>query len=76
MVSTCSINFLSSWTAGLEADDDEAAPTLGIAAVNSACKIHNKCDTFLNGYSYHKLALKQLEISAKHFLAFKIDALP
>lgn len=38
IVSTCSISFLSSCTAGLEAEDDEAAPTLGMAAVNSACE--------------------------------------
>ena len=38
MVSTCSISFLNSCTAGLEDDDDDAAPTFGIAAVNSACK--------------------------------------
>ena len=36
MVSTCSISFFSSCTAGLEVDEDDAAPTLGIAAVNSA----------------------------------------
>ena len=37
MVSICSINFLSSCTAGLEDDEEDAAPILGIAAVNCAC---------------------------------------
>ena len=52
MVSTCSIRFLSSWTAGLDADDDDAAPTLGIAADNSACNTQTTDGRlFLNGYN-------------------------
>lgn len=60
IVSTCSISFLSSCTAGLEAEEDDEAPTLGMAAANCAC---NEIQGVWFRLSTYKWVAKRLHMS-------------